>query len=144
MTTHRRAFLMTAAATPALSSAQDGGAKPVEPLDSEKFRAAILAGELPAVVQFLDRDPALLYARDPHGNSVYTLACLHGQTQVAEELVRRGLVLDIFEAAVSGDVKRATELAKGDPGVAQHRSADGRTALHFAAEAGKPEMVMFL
>jgi ankyrin repeat protein len=142
MTSHRRAFLMTAAATPGLTSAQDNAAKPAP--DSDTFRSAIAAGDLPVVVQYLDRDPALLYARDSHGVSVYTLACLHGQTKVADELVRRGLSLDIFEAAAGGDVKRATELAKGDPGIAQHRSPDGRTALHFAAEAGKPEMVMFL
>src|ERR1700682_2604833 len=148
MNSHRRAFLMTAAATTALTSAQDSGPKPVLPganaPDSERFRAAAVAGDLPAVVQLLDRDQALLYARDAQGNSVYTLACLHGQTKIADELVRRGLVLDIFEAAVSGNVKRATELAKEDSGVAHQRSADGRTALQFAAEAGKPEMVMFL
>ena len=91
----------------------------------------------------LDRDPALRYARDADGVSVYTLACLKGQAKIAEQIAGRGLVLDIFEAAVSGDNKRATELAKDDPGLAHHRLPDGRTPLHLATEAGKPAMVIF-
>jgi len=51
---------------------------------------------------------------------------------------------DIFEAAASGDVPRATELANAEPEVVRQRAADGRTPLHFAAAAGKAAMVMFL
>jgi len=113
------------------------------PLDSEKFRGAVLAGDLATVTAMLDRDPALKYERDPDGVSVYVLACLHGQTKVAEELAKRGLVQDAFEVAVSGDQKRAAELAKQDAGIVNHRLPDGRTPLHLAAEAGKPDMVIF-
>jgi ankyrin repeat protein len=51
---------------------------------------------------------------------------------------------DIFEAAFRGDMKRATELAEQNPAVAKLRSADGRTALHYAAAGGHPDMIMFL
>jgi ankyrin repeat protein len=112
-------------------------------LDSEKFRKAVLAGDLATVASLLGHDPALRYARDAGGVSVYTLASLNGHAKVAEELAGRGLVLDIFEAAVSGDSKRANEIAKDDPGLAHHRLPDGRTPLHLAAEAGKPAMVIF-
>src|SRR5580693_3806762 len=112
-------------------------------LDSEKFRKAVLAGDLPTVASLLGRDPALRYARDAGGVSVYTLASLSGHAKVAEELAGRGLVLDIFEAAVSGDSKRANEIAKDDPGLAHHRLPAGRTPPHLAAEAGKPAMVIF-
>ena len=111
-------------------------------LDSEKFRRAVVDGDLPTVVSLLDRDSALRYARDTAGVSVYTLAHLSGQTTVAEELSRRGVVLDIFEAAVSGNSARATELSKDDPGIAHHRLPDGRTPLHLAAQAGHPDMVV--
>ncbi len=122
-----------------------GETKPVSvSLDSEKFRQAVVAGDLSAVTAMLDRDPGLRYARDVDGVSVYVLACLKGQPKIAEELVRRGLVLDIFEAAVSGNNARATELAKDDAGIAHHRLPDGRTPLRLAAEAGKPDMVTFL
>jgi ankyrin repeat protein len=113
------------------------------PLDSEKFRQAVLTGDLPTVTLMLDRDPALRYARDSAGVSVYTLACLKGQPKIAEQFAGRALVLDIFEAAVSGDSKRANEIAKDDPGLAHHRLPDGRTPLHLAAEAGKPALVIF-
>lgn len=113
------------------------------PLDSEKFRRAVVEGNLSTVISMLDRDPALRYARDATGVSVYTLACLKGQVKIAEELVRRGVVLDAFEAAVSGNSARATELSKDDPGIAHHRLPDGRTPLHLAAQAGHPDMVVF-
>ena len=115
----------------------------LSPLDSEKFRIAAVEGNLPTVMAMLDRDPALLYARDAHGVSVYTLACLHAQPKIADELTRRRLVLDIFEAAVSGDEKRAAELAKDDPSLSHHRLPDDRTPLHLATQAGKPGMVVF-
>ena len=52
--------------------------------------------------------------------------------------------LDIFQAAAAGDLPRVTELATADPLLVRSRSADGRTALHFATAAGKPEMVPLL
>ena len=113
-------------------------------LDSERFRAAVLAGDLAIMKQMLDRDPALRYSRDASGVSVYTLACLSGRTAAAEELIRRGLILDILEAAASGNVPRATEIAKQNSGIAFERSADGRTPMHFAAAGGRYEMVVFL
>jgi ankyrin repeat protein len=143
--TSRRTVLQAASAA-FLTSAEAGEIdehnKP--PLDSEKFRQAVVAGDLPTVTSLLDRDSALRYARDAAGVSVYTLACLNGQTRIAEELTRRGLVLDAFEAAVSGNTERATALSKDDAGIAHHRLPDGRTPLHLAAEAGHPQMVVFL
>src|SRR5881227_555034 len=51
---------------------------------------------------------------------------------------------DIFQAASGGDVKRATEILDAQPELARARSADGRSPLHAATAAGKPEMVIFL
>jgi ankyrin repeat protein len=50
----------------------------------------------------------------------------------------------IFEAAAAGDVPRVTQLCDADPEAVHLKSADGRTALHFATAAGKPQMVTFL
>ena len=55
-----------------------------------------------------------------------------------------GSASDIFEAASAGDVSRATELAKLNPAIARLRSADGRTALHYAVEGGRAAMIFFL
>jgi ankyrin repeat protein len=142
----RRNLLVAVGAASALAIAEPADEKPASTAgatESEKFRQVVIAGDLTAVSAMLDRDLALRYTRDAAGVSVYILACLHGQTKVADELVRRGLVLDIFEAAVSGNTARATEIYKDDPGVALHRLPDGRTPLHLAAEGGKHDMVFF-
>ena len=55
-----------------------------------------------------------------------------------------GELADIFQAAFKGDIPRATELAKLNPAIAQLRSPDGRTPLHFAAAGGHTDMVFFL
>lgn len=51
---------------------------------------------------------------------------------------------DIFVAAAAGDIARVTELIAADPLIVRSRSTDGRTPLHYAAAAGKTEMVSFL
>src|SRR5580704_5287828 len=51
---------------------------------------------------------------------------------------------DIFQAAAAGDIARCTELLKADAQLVRSRSSTGYTPLHFAAAAGKPDMVMFL
>jgi ankyrin repeat protein len=142
--TSRRTILQAASAA-FITTAEAGETTETKKaeLDSEKFRQAVIGGDLPTVISLLDRDSALRYARDAAGVSVYTLACLHGQSKIAEELVKRGLALDAFEAAASGNSARATELSKDDPGIAHHRLPDGRTPIHLAAETGRPEMVIF-
>jgi uncharacterized protein len=140
--TNRREMLLAAGAAGMLRTGEAGETKQ-PPLDSEKFRQAVVTGDHPTVLSMLDRDPALRYARDAGGVSIFTLACLQGHPKIAEEIAGRGLVLDVFEAAASGDSKRANEIAKDDPGLAHHRLPDGRTPLHLAAEAGKPAMVTF-
>src|SRR5580704_7305039 len=143
MTNRRKILQAASAALIAPAEAVEATETKKAPLDSEKFRRAVVMGDLQTVVSLLDRDSALRYARDDAGISVYTLACLNGQAKIAEELIRRGLVLDVFEAAVSGNSARATELSKGDSGIAHHSLPDGRTPLHLAAEAAKYEMVVF-
>src|SRR5689334_21471565 len=143
--TSRRTILQAASAA-FITTAEAGETTETKKaeLDSEKVRQAVVRGDLPTVVSLLDRDSALRYARDPAGVSVYTLACLHGQSKIAEELVKRGLVLDAFEAAASGNNARVTELSKDDAGIAHHRLPDGRTPLHLAAETGHPyTLVLF-
>ena len=142
--TNRRTILLAAAGAGAASGLQAGGTQPAAATpESLQFRAAVTGGDLKAVTAMLDRDPSLMYARDSQGVSAYLLACLNQRTEVAEELVKRGRPLDIFEAVAAGNDKRAAELAKDDPGVAHHRLPDGRTPLHLAVEAGKPAMVIF-
>src|SRR5882757_7488345 len=134
MMNSRRELLMAVGAAGMAVSGEAAETKPTQDkslsLDSEKFRHAVAAGDLPTVISMLDRDPALRYARDADGLSVYTLACLKGQPKIAEELVRRGLVLDIFEAAAGGNTARVNELVKEDALIVRNHLPDSRTPLH--------------
>src|SRR5258708_37462711 len=81
MAENRRKFMGVAAASLALGSASGQEVSNSTPaskptLDSEKFRAAAVAGDLETTTKLLQADPGLIYARDANGNSVYTLACL--------------------------------------------------------------------
>src|SRR5258708_11105663 len=148
MINSRRELLLAVGAAGVAITGEAADTKPTQDkstaLDSEKFRQAVLAGDLATITSMLDRDPALRYARDADGVSVYTLACLKGQAKITEELVRRGLVLDIFEAAASGNTGEVNDLAKDNALMARHYLPDGRTPLHIAAAAGKPDMVTLI
>ncbi len=51
---------------------------------------------------------------------------------------------DIFQAALRGDVARATELARLNPAIARLRSPDSKTPLHYAVQGGHGDMLFFL
>jgi uncharacterized protein len=148
MTNSRRDLLMAVGAAGLAASAQAGETKPATDkataLDLEKFRQAARAGDLTSLISMLDRDPSLRYARDLEGVSVYILACLNGQTAIAQELERRGLVLDIFEAAASGNIKRVDEICKENVLSVRNRLPDGRMPIHLAVAARKVDMVITL
>jgi ankyrin repeat protein len=142
----RRFFSWTVGGGAVLGEALPGQAQQPGPesLDSVKFREAVQRGDRAAVIDYLRRDPGLLYARDERGTSVYTLAWLAGKKDLAKELESKGLVLDIFEAALSGNMGRASTLVNAVPGIVHARSIDGRTPLHYATLGGHQPMVMFL
>lgn len=78
------------------------------------------------------------------GTTGYSMIPLAAQDHTPTPAASAASKPDIFEAAASGDVPRATELVNADPELVRRRSSDGRTPLHFATAAGKPEMVVFL
>ncbi len=56
--------------------------------------------------------------------------------ELAEELIRRGAVVDIFAAAHLSKLERMRELLDGDPALVHAKGGDGCRALHFA-ESGE-------
>jgi ankyrin repeat protein len=114
------------------------------PTDSIRFRQAAASGDIATVSSLLDRDPALAWSRDEHGVSAYAEACFGRHKPVADLLLSRGLVPDIFDAAAGGNQARVQELGKAIPGVANLRLPDGRTALHFATAAGQADAAVAL
>ena len=140
--TNRREILLAAGAAGMLAGGAPAETK-TNPLDSEKFRLAVVAGDLPTVISMLDRDPGLRYAGTPMASPSTLWRASKTSRRSPKRSPAWGLVLDIFEAAAAGDSKRANEIAKDDPGLVHHRLPDGRTPLHLAAEAGKPALVIF-
>ena len=98
--------------------------------------AAIDAGQPDRVRSILDADASLAAARDGDGVSAVMHALYHGQREVAEIVASRLPALDVFEAAGFGRADEVARLVAGDPSLAGAWSADGFTALHFAAFFG--------
>jgi ankyrin repeat protein len=71
-------------------------------------------------------------------------ALYRGDREAAEKLVADGAVLNVFDAAALGDTGRLGEILAGDRSVVDEWSADGFTALHFAAFLGGPQAIRML
>ena len=83
-------------------------------------------------------------ARNDEGVSALMFARYLGREDIADELRPYAGELDVFEAATFGDIARLRALLDADPGLAQARSADGFTALHFAVFFGPLEAAKLL
>jgi uncharacterized protein len=101
--------------------------------------AAVQSGDVATVRTMLQQDPALGSAKDANGVSAVMHAFYAHQPQIAELLVAAKADLDIFEATAAGRQRRVSEILDGDPGAAKRWSADGFTALHFAAFFNRDE-----
>jgi ankyrin repeat protein len=71
-------------------------------------------------------------------------ALYRGDRERAGELVEGGAALNVFDAAAFGDVDLLESLLSANPALAGEWSADGFTALHFAAYLGGYQVVEVL
>jgi ankyrin repeat protein len=71
-------------------------------------------------------------------------ALYRGDRHAAEALVTGGAALNVFDAAAFGDTDRVPALLTENPSLVHAWSADGFTALHFAAYLGGAEPVRVL
>ncbi len=110
----------------------------------EDLFGAIEADDAGAVRRLLGDDPALASARDEHGVSALMRARYRSDGAVIAAIVEHRGELDVFEAATFGEVGRLAELLAADPALTASYSADGFTALHFAAFFGRPDAVRLL
>ncbi len=111
---------------------------------SEELFAAIEAGEVVHVQALLDAEPALASERDTEGVSALMRARYRLDRGLIEAVQSRVVAMDLFEAASAGDLDRLTDLVAGDPASVASPSADGFTALHFAAFFGRSEAARLL
>ncbi|MCW3051445.1 MAG: Ankyrin [Chthonomonadales bacterium] len=145
------AVLTNAGATPLPAPAKSAAAPGIQEvgkeknlLDSQKFRNAVCQGEVADVKRYLEADPALMFSKDEHGQSVFLLACRNNHRPVAELLIARGLPLDIFEASLYGDLERVRALMTADPHLRDIHAPMGGTPIHLAAEAGHSTVTEYL
>jgi ankyrin repeat protein len=71
-------------------------------------------------------------------------ALYRGDRVAADALLAEGAAVNVFDAAALGDVGFLQSLLAADPGLAHEWSADGFTALHFAAYLGGADAVSVL
>ena len=105
---------------------------------------AIKGGDKAAVDRLLDRDRALVDARDPDGLSPILTALYRGQSDIAEAILRRGPRLSVFEAAAAGDATRVREIVGRDRAQANAAAPDGYSPLGLAAFFKRREVVRYL
>ena len=101
--------------------------------------AAVTTDDAARVAALVAEDPALASTRDRDGVSVLMLSRYRFDRGTTDALLAADPELDVFEATALGYIDRLRERLDEDPGRAVAWSADGFTALHFAAFFGKAE-----
>ena len=107
--------------------------------DSEII-AAVHAGEIEKVKAKLEANPSLASAKDERGVSALMHAYYRGRRDIAGVILNSRTALDVFEAAASGRAETVSEILDRDASEAKAWSADGFTALHFAAFFNQPSI----
>lgn len=105
----------------------------------EELVAAIKAGDAERVSAIVSGEPALASTRDEDGVSALMLSRYRSNRAVTEALLAADPDLDVHEAAALGYLDRLRERLDEDPARVAAFSADGFTALHFAAFFAKLE-----
>ena len=105
---------------------------------------AIQSGNAERLKELLAADCTLGSARDASGVSALMQALYRQRKDMAELLRRARPELDIFEAASLGRADLVEDMVTRDPRMAFERSADGFTALHFAAFFGEDSVARAL
>jgi len=102
--------------------------------------SAVQSGDLEKVRILLQDDPSLAASKDSNGVSALMHAFYRRRSEVTDLLLSTELELDIFEATASGNAQRVLQILQHDPASAKSWSADGFTALHFAAFFNRAEI----
>lgn len=105
---------------------------------------AISEGDVEGVEQMLRAEPRLMESRTPEGISPLMLAWYTFNPRMRALLREQDGDLDVFEAAMVGDMVRLTTLLDADPALVRVYSTDGFTLLHFAGFFNQPEVARAL
>jgi ankyrin repeat protein len=102
--------------------------------------AGVQAGDVEKLRNLLHEDPSLASSKDAAGVSALMHAYYRRQLDAADLLLSANPDLDIFEATAAGKADKASAILQRDSNAAKSWSADGFTALHFAAFFNRPEI----
>ena len=106
---------------------------------AEDLIAAVKAGDAERVTAMVAEAPELASARDKDGVSALMHSRYRSNRAVTDALLAADPDLDVYEAAALGYLDRLRARLDDDAASVQSLSADGYTALHFAAFFAKPE-----
>jgi ankyrin repeat protein len=112
-------------------------------MDTKEFFALADADDTGALETALKAAPETFRIRNEVGETLFLYCIFRGKAKCAELLKRRG-GQSLHEAALAGDAKRVTELAKAAPWAIDMLSPDGWTALHLAAFLGQGDALVAL
>ena len=105
---------------------------------------AIAKGETSTVEAMLTQEPKLAGARNDRGVSAVLVAIYNQKPEIADRLLRAAPVLDIFDAAATGQLQRLRTLLDDDVTLANAEASDGARPLHLACFFGQTESARLL
>lgn len=108
--------------------------------DLKSFHEQVKRGDLIAVRAALTADPSLLDAPNDSGQTALLVAKYYRQEDIANHLLSLNPKLDVFNAAVAGNLSVMLAEIERDPSLLQAHSNDGWTPLHLAAFFGHPDL----
>ncbi len=108
------------------------------------FFDAIAKGDASAVEALLTQQPKLAAARNDQGVSAVLTAIYNQQREIADRLLLAAPVLDIFDAAATGQLEQLRTLLDADVALANAEASDGARPLHLACFFGQTEAANLL
>ncbi|MGC2195310.1 MAG: ankyrin repeat domain-containing protein [Terriglobales bacterium] len=111
---------------------------------TQEVIAAVESGNADQLKALLAGDRSLAGARDASGVSALMHALYHRRPDLVDVLRAGHPDLDVFEATSLGRPDLVEELVSRDPRLANARSGDGFTPLHFAAFFGHDSVARML
>src|SRR5215813_15413844 len=110
----------------------------------EEVFGAITQGDVEKVKEMLAADANLVNAKDENGLSPIMKATYYRKTEVVKVLLATPFVLNVFEAAATGQTEQLKTLLKTDSSLANKFSPDGFTPIGLAVFFGHREAVEVL
>jgi ankyrin repeat protein len=96
------------------------------------------------LISELSKDAALLNFRDSRGATILMLGFYFRNQELTDYILSVRQPLDIYEAAIAGDVATVKTFLSTDPSILNVHSRDGFTALGFACFFARPSVAKYL